>query len=127
MNLIHRYFYLIVLICFGLVAMSAPAHEIHGATPDMQAWYQNAETVPGSSPRTEHGWVKCCSHAEVVDTKFIVYPDGKDTVPPHEQTLLFQSVSFLRARRRNSGCLSGLQFVAGLKSRSAVVNSGPAM
>jgi len=31
---------------------------------------------------------------------------------PHEQTLLFQSVSFLRARRRNSGCLSGLQFVA---------------
>lgn len=71
-----------VFLCCGLLAAAlaypAYAHDLPGIPAENQAWYQNAETNPGSTPRTVHGWQKCCNHAEVVDAKYIIRPDGKD-------------------------------------------------
>jgi hypothetical protein len=50
MNLIHSYFYLVVLVCFGIVAIS-PTHsrwkpEYTKMPPEVQAWYRDAKTMP---------------------------------------------------------------------------------
>jgi hypothetical protein len=37
---------------------------------EVREWYRNAETMPNSTPRKTHGWVKCCDHADVVVAQF---------------------------------------------------------
>lgn len=74
---------IIIAIWVLIVSLvSAAAHDIPGFSPEMQAWASNA-------PITERGkvwlqakhnsyWTKCCDHAEIVDARFIVEPDGSD-------------------------------------------------
>jgi hypothetical protein len=70
--LLYRLFYLAVVAGAALIVLASAslAHEIHGATPDMQAWYSNVETTLEARKRLP--WVKCCNHAEVVRTQFRV-------------------------------------------------------
>lgn len=56
----------------------AMAHDLPGVPAENQAWYQNAETNPEARPTFPSPWTKCCNHAEVIDAKYIVRPDGKD-------------------------------------------------
>jgi len=68
-KLLFTALYIMVLLCGGLSA-TAMAHEIPGATPEMQAWYSNAAIMPEARKRLP--WAKCCNHAEVVRTQFRV-------------------------------------------------------
>jgi hypothetical protein len=54
------------------------AHDLPGIPAENQAWYQNAETNPAARPTFPSPWAKCCNHAEIVDAKYIVRPDGRD-------------------------------------------------
>lgn len=61
-----------------LLIVPLAAHELPNVSLENQAWYQTAQTNPDSYPRKVRGWFLCCKHAEVVDAKYIIYPDGKD-------------------------------------------------
>lgn len=54
------------------------AHNLPGVPAENQAWYQNAETNPEARATFPSPWNKCYNHAEVIDAKYIVRPDGKD-------------------------------------------------
>ena len=51
-------------------------HDDKTLSPEMQAWAQQVEITPEGRKRLP--WAKCCNHAEIVDSKFIVEPDGSD-------------------------------------------------
>lgn len=67
MNLLIRLLALATLLSFPVEAV---AHEVHGAPPDLQAWYSNAPITEEARKRLP--WAKCCNHAEVVRTQFKV-------------------------------------------------------
>ena len=59
-----------IFLQFLLFPTPALAHDVHGATPQMQAWYSEVELTPEARKRLD--WIKCCNKAEVVRTKFMV-------------------------------------------------------
>lgn len=64
--------------CLLSFPVEMAAHELLGVPQENQSWYQNAETNPEARSTFPHAWVKCCNHAEVIEAKYIVRPDGKD-------------------------------------------------
>lgn len=64
--------------CYVALTTLANAHDLPGIAPENQAWYQNAETNPEARPTFPTPWSKCCNHAEVIDAKYIIRPDGTD-------------------------------------------------
>lgn len=71
MNLIVRVALWVLLCC---VSLGAAAHDVPGATLEMQSWYENAETIVEARPTFPSPWQKCCNHAEVIDVKDIIFP-----------------------------------------------------
>lgn len=69
-----------VVVAFGLLLLGVcltKAHELHGVTPEYQAWANNARTTEAAYKRL--GWRKCCNHAEVFRTKFMPFKEnGQD-------------------------------------------------
>ena len=66
----------------ALLLLSSAAHatwkpEYAQASPEVQAWYRNAELTPAARERLHYQ--KCCDHADVVRTQFHVNKtDGGD-------------------------------------------------
>jgi hypothetical protein len=59
-----------ILAVFLLFSTPALAHEVHGATLQMQAWYSEVEIMPEARKRLP--WTKCCNKAEIVKAQFRV-------------------------------------------------------
>lgn len=66
-----------VVLTWGLIFwwMSyAVSHDMPGVSPELNAWYQNAETNPEARATFPSPWQKCCNHAEVIPVKDIIFP-----------------------------------------------------
>jgi hypothetical protein len=46
--------------------------EYSNMPPEVRARYAQAQTLPGSRPRAEKGYIGCCNHGDVVDAQFEV-------------------------------------------------------
>ncbi len=63
-----RYLPALLALAFACLFWSqGHTHDVPGATPELNAWYQNAETNPEARVTFPSPWNKCCNHAEVID------------------------------------------------------------
>ncbi len=52
-------------------------HDMPGISPELQRWYQQAETNVEARKTFPSPWNKCCNHAEVIPVKDIIFPNGE--------------------------------------------------
>ena len=66
-----------IVLTWGLIfwwMSHLAAHDMPGVSPELNAWYQNAETNKEARPTFPTPWAKCCNHAEVIPFKDIIPP-----------------------------------------------------
>ncbi len=68
---------LCLCVSLSLIALGVgfgKAHDMPGVSPELNAWYQQAETNVEARKTFPSPWGKCCNHAEVIPVKDIIFP-----------------------------------------------------
>ncbi len=68
---------LVMALALGISMLylrGAWSHDMPGVSPELNAWYQQAETNMEARKTFPSPWAKCCNHAEVIDVKDIIFP-----------------------------------------------------